>query len=163
MDNIFLKARQSAAVNNKQLGTRERASELLGFSVATLANYELGVTKTIPPDAVVMMADVYNAPELKVHYCASECPIGRGMPVPTTVRNIELLTCLVMEVLENDAISQAKRQLIEISVSEKSTKDKLPTLVSLLSYLDGLSQTIGELRLSCQKLLKSSGIDLKGV
>ena len=95
--NLYYRARREAAEHDRRLSSRERASELLGCSVSTLANYELDVTKTVPPDAVVMMADLYNAPELKVHYCASDCPIGRGMPIPTTVSSIELITCRGIE------------------------------------------------------------------
>ena len=47
-----------------------------GVSPSTLADYELGITKVIPVDVVVKMAEVYNAPELMPHYCHNECPLG---------------------------------------------------------------------------------------
>ena len=50
---------------NERLYSREGAAELLGISVSTLADYELGNTKVVPVDKVVLMADLYNAPELK--------------------------------------------------------------------------------------------------
>lgn len=49
---------------------------MLGLSVSTLADYELGNTKVVPVDKVVLMADLYNCPELKTGYCKHECPIG---------------------------------------------------------------------------------------
>ena len=60
---------------NERLYSREGAAELLGISVSTLADYELGNTKVVPVDKVVLMADLYNAPELKTGYCKYECPI----------------------------------------------------------------------------------------
>ncbi len=63
-NNVYFKARKRAAAYNERLYSREGASELLGISVSTLADYELGNTKVVPVDKVVLMADLYNAPEL---------------------------------------------------------------------------------------------------
>lgn len=79
MDNIYCRSRKDAARYNDKLNSREGAAELLGVSVSSLADYELGNTKVVPVDKVVLMADLYNAPELKNHYCAHECPI-RELP-----------------------------------------------------------------------------------
>ncbi len=38
---------------------------MLGLSSSTLASYELNLTKVVPVESIMMMADVYNAPELK--------------------------------------------------------------------------------------------------
>lgn len=38
---------------NERLYSREGAAELLGISVSTLADYELGNTKVVPVDKVV--------------------------------------------------------------------------------------------------------------
>lgn len=53
--NIYFACREKAAKYNDLLNSRERAAELLGISTSTLANHELGVTKNVPPDTVVMM------------------------------------------------------------------------------------------------------------
>ena len=42
-ENIYLDCRKKAAQYNEKLNSREMAAELLGVSVSTLANYELGV------------------------------------------------------------------------------------------------------------------------
>ena len=44
-ENIYLECRKKAAEYNEKLNSREAAAELLGVSVSTLANYELGITK----------------------------------------------------------------------------------------------------------------------
>ena len=41
-NNVYFKARKKAAAYNEKLYSREGASELLGISVSTLADYELG-------------------------------------------------------------------------------------------------------------------------
>ena len=69
--------RKQAAIYNDALGSMERAAEMLGVSVNTLSNYELGVT--VPPvDIIIVMADLYRAPQLKTMYCKNECLIGRS-------------------------------------------------------------------------------------
>lgn len=74
-ENVYFACRKKAASYNEKLNSRESAAELLGISPSTLANHELGITKSVPVDTVVMMADLYKAPELKNMYCKKECPI----------------------------------------------------------------------------------------
>lgn len=74
--NIFCQKRKEAAKFNDRLNSREGASELIGVSPSALADYELGITKVVPVDVVIKMAEVYNAPELLSYYCHNECPLG---------------------------------------------------------------------------------------
>ena len=67
-ENVYFECRKRAAIHNERLNSRAGAAEILGISESTLAHYELGITKNIPVDVVVMMAEVYNAPELKCIY-----------------------------------------------------------------------------------------------
>lgn len=57
-ENVYFVARKKAAMYNERLYSREGAAELLGISVSTLADYELGNTKVVPVDKVVLMADL---------------------------------------------------------------------------------------------------------
>ena len=82
-ENQCFRCRKEAAKYNDKLGSREGAAELLGISVSSLADYELGNTKVIPVDKVVLMADIYNAPELMAWYCSSECLIGKSLEMPS--------------------------------------------------------------------------------
>ena len=66
--NIFCQKRKEAAKFNDRLNSREGASELIGVSPSALADYELGITKVVPVDVVIKMAEVYNAPELLSYY-----------------------------------------------------------------------------------------------
>ena len=69
-ENVYFACRKKAASYNEKLNSRESAAELLGISPSTLANHELGITKSVPVDTVVMMADLYKAPELKISISA---------------------------------------------------------------------------------------------
>ena len=59
-ENQCFRCRKEAAKYNKKLDSREGAAEMLGISVSSLADYELGNTKVIPVDKVVLMADIGN-------------------------------------------------------------------------------------------------------
>lgn len=78
-DNMFCQARYEAAKFNERLSSREGAAEELGVDRTRLARIELG--SVIPyPEEVLLMADIYRAPELKGNYCREMCPLGKGMP-----------------------------------------------------------------------------------
>ena len=57
--NIYCQKRKEAAKFNDKLNSREGASELLGVSQSTLADYELNYTKIVPVDVVLRMSDIY--------------------------------------------------------------------------------------------------------
>lgn len=78
-ENIFTQARYNAAKFNDRLNSREGASEELGIDRSRLARIELG-SKNPFPDEVLMMSDIYNAPELKSYYCKNMCPLGKDFP-----------------------------------------------------------------------------------
>ena len=158
-ENLYFKARREAAESNEGLSSREKTAELLGVSVSTLANYELSVTKMVPPDAVVMMADLYNAPELKLHYCANDCPIGRGLPIPTRSDGIERTVVKVLNSLIKDRVEMATQKLLQVALDGKLIKDDQECTRWLLDYIEELSANLGELKLVCNKLLADNGLN----
>lgn len=91
-DNIYCRCRKEAAKYNDKLNSRDGAAELLGISASTLADYELGITKIIPADAILRMADLYNAPELRNHYCKYSCPLGQDVPLVDTESLLQIMT-----------------------------------------------------------------------
>lgn len=76
-ENPCFQCRKEAAKYNDKLNSREGAAEMLGVSVSSLADYELSITKVIPVDKVVLMAELYNAPELKAWYTTGSKPHER--------------------------------------------------------------------------------------
>ena len=74
--NPWYEARKNAAEYDERLYSREGAAEMLGMSVSSLADAELGTIKCMPVDKAVLMAVLYKAPQLLNYYCLHECPIG---------------------------------------------------------------------------------------
>lgn len=70
--NMYFQARKKAATYNERLWSREGAAELLGISVSTLADYELGNTKVVPVDKVVLMTMDLELAEPKKEKASSE-------------------------------------------------------------------------------------------
>lgn len=152
--NVYFRARKNAAVYSEKLYSREGASELLGISVSTLADYELGNTKVVPVDKVVLMADLYNCPELKNGYCKNECPIGKTMPLATEVTGIEGIALRLIREFDPEKIRGMEKSLIDIAADGVVSDDEKPELEEIMERLDELARVINEMRLAGEKALK---------
>lgn len=154
IENPCFRCRKEAAKYNDKLNSREGAAEMLGVSVSSLADYELGITKVIPVDKVVLMAELYNAPELKAWYCSSECPIGRSYPMPSTeLTTVERTTLNLLRQLRQDDVEKVREKLIDITADGVISDDERVDLAEILAYLDKLIKAAGELRLIGQKAM----------
>ena len=152
--NVYFRARKKAAESNERLSSRERAAELLGISPSTLADYELGITKFVPVDKVVLMADLYNCPELRTGYCKYECPIGKHIPLATSVRGIEGIALRLIREFDSDKIKDMQKKLVDIAADGVISDSEKPTLEEIISRLDELTIAISELKLAGEKALK---------
>lgn len=139
---------------NERLYSREGAAELLGISVSTLADYELGNTKVVPVDKVVLMADLYNAPELKTGYCKHECPICSYLPVATEAKGLEGITLRLMKRLDYDELNRIKKELVDITEDGIIDETEKPELKKILAFLDEVAESISELKIVGEKYLK---------
>ena len=153
-ENVYFVARKRAAMYNERLYSREGAAELLGISVSTLADYELGNTKVVPVDKVVLMADLYNAPELKTGYCKHECPICSYLPVATEVKGLEGITLRLMKRLDRDELNRIKKELVDITEDGIIDETEKPELKKILAFLDEVAESISELKIVGEKYLK---------
>lgn len=153
-ENVYFVARKRAAMYNERLYSREGAAELLGISVSTLADYELGNTKVVPVDKVVLMADLYNAPELKTGYCKHECPICSYLPVATEVKGLEGITLRLMKGLDCDELNRIKKELVDITEDGIIDETEKPELKKILAFLDEVAESISELKIVGEKYLK---------
>ena len=111
-DNMFCKCRLAAAKYNDKLSSREGAAELLGISVSTLASYELNLTKVVPAESIILMADAYNAPELKRWYCNNVCPLGEDLP-PVELAELESLLDIASDGVISEDEETKLQQIIE--------------------------------------------------
>lgn len=153
-ENVYFRARKEAAKYNDNLNSRGAASELLGVSESSLSDYELGLTKVVPVDKVVLMADLYKAPWLKTMYCKTECPIGRALPLPTSETRIEQVTLALLHALDEGMIDEVKKDIIGISLDGVVDEDEVVELKDIMKHLDVLSEAINALRNICEAIEK---------
>lgn len=152
--NVYFQARKRAAMSNDRLFSRENAAELLGISPYTLADYELGNTKVVPVDKVVLMADLYNAPELITGYCKYHCPIHGFMPLATEEKNLQGIALRLLKGLNDDDMQELKTSMIDILEDGKVSDDELTEFKKLMEHLDRLAEITSELKLAGEKILK---------
>jgi len=140
---------------NDKLNSREGAAELLGVSVSSLADYELGNTKVVPVDKVVLMADLYNAPEIKNFYCANECPIGCGTVKQLEVSELERLTVRLLSSFQQ--VSTIQNKMISISSDGKVQPDEVRDFNEVIQHLDYIMTCAQELKLYAEKNVGKEG------
>lgn len=155
-ENIYFRCRKEAARYNDKLNSREGAADLLGISVSSLADYELGTTKVVPVDKVVLMADLYNAPELLNHYCKHECPIGCRMDIPTEVEPLENVTLKLLDLLHPERIQLRMNILTHIAVDGKVSEEERDSMEEVTSYLNDVKNAVEKLSLYNKKHSKSA-------
>lgn len=153
-NNVYFKARKRAAAYNERLYSREGASELLGISVSTLADYELGNTKVVPVDKVVLMADLYNAPELITGYCMGECPVHGFLPLATEEKSIQGIALRLLRGFNEDELRVMKEDLIEITEDGIISREELPKLKAILEKLEKIVEIISEIKIAGEKYIK---------
>lgn len=156
--NIYYQARKNAALFNERLYSREKASEIIGVSESQLASYELGNTKSVPPDKVNIMADIYNRPDLKTHYCKNECPLGKNLPIATEIRTIEQIALHMFKSMKLTNMDAIKEQLIEIAADGEVTQEEMKMLLDISMKLHEMAEAISSVKLLVDKL-KNGGIE----
>lgn len=145
-DNVYFRSRKSAAKYNDKIYSREGAAELLGISSSTLSDYELGLTKTIPPDMVVKMADLYNAPDLCNRYCNRECPIGSRLNISDEIPSLDRVVLRLLNVLDVDNINDIKKKLMSLAEDGKITQNEAEIVNDIEQRLSKVSKSISEVK-----------------
>ena len=142
-----------AAKYNDALKSMEGAADALGVHYSTIAAYELGTVKCPTPDKVVIMAELYNAPELLNHYCTQECPIGNcGEVAKFEVAELDRLVVKTLSKLRR--APQIKEDLLEITEDGEITPDEESILEELLNDLDEISAAAQELKLWARRRIR---------
>ncbi len=157
--NPWYEARKKAAEYDERLCSREGAAERLGMSVSAVADAELGLSKCMPPDKAVLMADLYKAPNLLNHYCLHECPIGCRHSLSDEVVDIDRVTVKLLKSLRVEKLGEIKDTLLDIAEDGKITDDEKPALKDVLDYLDGLAKTVSELKTIGEMALRGGAED----
>lgn len=148
--NVFYKARCTAATHNEQLSSREGAADIMSIDRGRLYRIESGIANPYPEE-VHMMADLYNAPELRNHYCRETCPLGRDMPV-LELEDLDRITVRAMASLRK--VAQTKESLLDITADGVITEDEKPELKRILATLDEISAIAQILKVWTEKYLE---------
>lgn len=149
-NNPLCKARLQAAEYNEKFFSKEYAAEQLHISASQLQDYELGITKCIPPDNILRMSDIYNAPELRYLYCREMCPLGYDVP-QIVLNNLDRITLKALSTFRK--IEGATELLLDISEDGKITKDEGPKLKEVLETLDAVVDVAQNLKVWVEKNL----------
>lgn len=150
-DNPFCQARLKAAEYNEKFFSKDYAAEKLHISAGQLQDYELGITKCIPPDNILRMADVYNAPELRNLYCREMCPLGCDMP-KLELDDLDRITVRAMSSLRK--MVETKELLLDITEDGIITDEEKPDLEKVLKALDEVSSVAQSLKVWAEKHLE---------
>lgn len=149
-DNPFCKARIEAAQYNEKLYSKEWAGEYLGVSASSLSDYELGHTKIIPPEVVIKMADLYNAPELENYYCTELCPLGCYMQ-KVSVEDLDRISVRAISAFRK--LAKNRELFLDIVEDGVISEDEMGDLKKILSYLDELERLTQDLKVWIRKNL----------
>lgn len=147
LGNPWYEARKNAAKYDERLLSREGAAEMLGMSVSSVADAELGLTKCMPVDKAVLMADLYKAPHLLNHYCLNECPIGCRHCISEEVSDIDRVTVKLLRNLKVDDLEDMKEKLLDIAEDGVISESEKPDLKAILDYLEKVAKTVSELKI----------------
>lgn len=152
-NNPFCQARLRKAEFDERFYSKEFVSELLHISAGQLQDYELGITKCIPPDNILRMADIYNAPELRNLYCREMCPLGSDVP-KLEIQDLDRITVKAMATLRK--MASTKEALLEITEDGMVSEDERPELEKIIKNLDAVTTIAQSLKAWAEKNLDKS-------
>ena len=147
--NIFYQARCKASTHNEQLSSREGAADFMSIDRGRLSRIESGVANPYPEE-VHLMADLYNAPELRNYYCTEICPLGCDMP---KVGAVDLDRITVRALSSFKKISQTEKILLDITEDGVISDDERPAMQKVLENLGDLEAITQNLKVWVKKNL----------
>lgn len=145
--NVFFKARCAASAHNEQLKSREGAADIMSIDRGRLYRIESGITNPYPEE-IHLMADLYNAPELRNYYCREMCPLGCDMPV-LELDDLDRITVRAMASLRK--VTETKEMLLDITADGIITDEEKPTLKKILATLDEITVIAQSLKVWAEK------------
>jgi hypothetical protein len=147
--NVFYSARTDAAKQNDRLSSRYSAGIELGIDYARMNAIETG-TKDPYPDEVVMMAELYHAPELMPIYCSQHCMVGRCNHAPE-VELQDLDRCVIAVVHGLRHPDEVIDELLDVAADGAITTNEQAQVDDVIAYLDKIVSAAAQLRLYVAK------------
>ena len=115
--------------------TQERAAELLGVTVRSVAAWERG--ESVPPDMrVLAMADIYNAPTICIEHLRFNVAIARDVLPPVPHVALPQAVCQLCAALRKVADEHAEDQLLAIAADGRVDEMEERQFVELTEELD---------------------------
>ena len=147
--NVFYQSRCAASAHNEQLRSREGAADIMSIDRGRLYRIEKGLINPYPEE-VHLMADLYNAPELRNYYCTGMCPLGCEMP-KADVTNLDRIT--VQAIASFRRLNVTEEILLDITEDGVITEDEKPDMQKVLDNLEELEAVTQNLRIWVKKNL----------
>lgn len=147
--NAFYRARYRAAMHNERLSSREGAADIMSIDRGRLYRIESGLANPYPEE-VHLMADLYNAPELRNYYCTEMCPLGCEM-AKASVEDLDRITVRVVSAFRR--LDTAKELLLDITEDGIVTEDEKQDMHEVLESLKGLEGIAQSLKIWVRKNL----------
>lgn len=152
--NVWREARLEAAKWNDTLSSQDNVADLIGVSRDTIRRVETSANKVMPVDVAVLLADLYNAPELLNHYCLHECPIGSRRSLSENSFEIDRATVRLTKMLRKETVQWIKHGLQDIAVDGEVSEEELEAFDEIMEELRELSKVISELEIIRDKVRK---------
>jgi len=143
--NVWYEARINAAKYNDAFYSREKVAEKMGCSESVIRNIENDTYKFFPVENAVGLADIYNAPYLRNHYCNHECPIGRYQSISDEAVDIDRSTIKLLGHLRNDALEKMKSDMLSILQDGVISEDEEERFENIVSFLKEIAKVISEI------------------
>ena len=106
---LYIRYRRAAGL------TQERAAELLGCAVRSLANWEYGVH--VPPDdKVVLMCDIYQSPTLAIEHLRATTALARMVLPEYQKMPLSAAVCGLLSSIRDFMSSESDWALLDIAV-----------------------------------------------
>lgn len=139
--NVFYKARCEAATHNEQLSSREGAADIMSIDRGRIYRIESGIANPYPEE-IHLMADLYNAPELKNYFCKNICPLGEDLP-KAEIADLDRITVRTLSAIRK--LGETKELLLDITedgVIDESEKDDMKKILQSLEELEQIAQNM---------------------
>lgn len=138
--NAFYKARCVASAHNEQLKSREGAADIMSIDRGRLYRIESGLVNPYPEE-IHLMADLYNAPELRNYFCTEMCPLGGEVP-KADIADLDRISVRALSTFRK--IGETKELLLDITedgVIDESEKMDMQKILENLEELEAVAQS----------------------
>lgn len=145
--NIFYRARCKASTHNEQLSSREGAADIMSIDRGRLYRIESGIANPYPEE-IHLMADLYNAPELKNYFCKNICPLGEDIP-QAEIADLDRITVRTLSAIRK--LGETKELLLDITEDGVIDESEIDDMKKVLQNLEELEQIAQNMKLWIKK------------